>query len=121
PGPGPRPGGRGSAVWPCHGGCAHEGSEPGWSSGASGSQAGGSPGTVRPRLGSRPEPRSGCTLARSAPFYRRVRIVDLDLAVLAPPLRQPGVAPRSVALPAQIGLVQHAPDGVRADLEEPVL
>src|SRR5947207_369830 len=82
---GAAPGGSGSAAGPSRGGCARGGSGPGWSPVASACRAAGSPGTARPRPGSRPEPRPGCTPARSAPFYGRVRIVDLDLAVLASP------------------------------------
>src|SRR6266480_681777 len=119
--PAPKPGGTRSAVWRYRGGCVRADSEPGWSPVATVSRAAGSPDTAPLRPGSRPAAPSGYTPARSAPFYGRVRIVNLDLAVLAPPSCQSRVAPRSVALPAQVGLVQHTPDGVRADLGEPIL
>src|SRR4051794_4415451 len=59
--------------------------------------------------------------ARSAPFYRRIRIDAGDRALLAPARDHPGLAPRAALLPAQPSRVQGAPDRIRADLGQPVI
>src|SRR5260221_161213 len=61
-----------------------------------------------------------CKPARSAFFRAGVRILDFDLATLALADSQPGVAPGPVTLPGDAGIVQHRPDGVRADLGQAI-
>src|SRR4051812_25855466 len=80
-------------------------------------------GTARPRPRTRPRPqaaRPACRPARSAPFYRRIRIADAHHAVLALAHRDAGFAPGAALLPTQAGRVQGAPDRERADLGQPI-
>src|SRR5687768_18465648 len=68
-----------------------------------------------------PVGRRAYRLARSAPFYRRIRIDAGDRALLAPARGHPGLAPGAALLPAQAARVQRAPDRERADLRQPVI
>src|SRR5215212_10178108 len=82
------------------------------------------PEMARPRPRTRPTAqvvRPACRPARSAPFYRRIRIDEGDRALLAPARDHPGLAPRAALLPAQAGLVQRAPDRIGADPGQPVI
>src|SRR5215211_5559649 len=77
-----------------------------------------------PRPRTRPTAQAGrpaCKPARSAPFYRRIRIDAGDRALLAPARGHPGLAPGAALLPAQAARVQRAPDRERADFGEPVI
>src|SRR4051812_6067790 len=65
--------------------------------------------------------RPACKPARSAPFYRRIRIDAGDRALLAPARGHPGLAPGAALLPAQAARVQRAPDRIGADLRQPVI
>src|SRR4051794_24993248 len=79
--------------------------------------------TAPPRPRTRPRAQVGrraCRLARSAPFYRRIRITNAHHAVLALAHHHAGFAPGAALLPAQTGLVQGAPDRKRADLWQPI-
>jgi hypothetical protein len=67
-----------------------------------------------------PSARPGCRPARSGFFCARVRVVDLDLATLALAHGRTRMAPGTVALPTDTGIVQHRPDGVRADVGQPI-
>src|SRR5205823_3222064 len=58
--------------------------------------------------------------ARSAFFRAGVRILDGDLATLALADGDAGLAPGSVALPRDAGVMQHRPDSVRADLGQTI-
>src|SRR4051812_32713298 len=78
----------------------------------------------RPRPRTRPpDPGTGRAYrpARSAPFYRCIRVDDRDRAMLAPARDYPGLAPRAAPLPALARRVQGAPDRVGADTREAVL
>src|SRR3954447_3383456 len=59
-------------------------------------------------------------LARSAPFYRRIRIDEGERAMLAPARGHPGLAPNAALLPAQPGRVQGAPDRECADFRQSI-
>src|SRR3954468_23516534 len=68
-------------------------------------------GLKRPRLVLTPDreaqaARPACRPARSAPFYRRIRVDDRDRAMLAPARGYPGLAPGAAPLPALAGRVQ---------------
>src|SRR4051795_2556941 len=79
--------------------------------------------TAPPRPRTRPTApvgRRACRLARSAPFYRRIRITNAHHAVLALAHHHAGFAPGAALLPAQTGLVQRAPDRIGADLWQPI-
>src|SRR4051812_46793073 len=79
--------------------------------------------TAPPRPRTRPTApvgRRACRLARSAPFYCRIRITNAHHAVLALAHHHAGFAPGAALLPAQTGLVQGAPDRKRADLWQPI-
>src|SRR5829696_1528843 len=82
------------------------------------------PETARPRPRTRPTAqaeRPACKPARSAPFYRRIRIDAGDRALLAPARGHPGLAPGAALLPAQAGFVQGAPDRIGANLRQPII
>src|SRR6185369_9562339 len=81
------------------------------------------PGTAPPRPRTRPTApvgRRACRLARSAPFYHRIRIDAGDRALLAPAHDHPGLAPGAAFLPAQPSRVQGAPDRIGADLRQSI-
>src|SRR3954451_24156896 len=79
--------------------------------------------TAPPRPRTRPTApvgRRACRLARSAPFYRRIRIANAHHTVLALAHGDAGFAPGAALLPAQTGLVQRAPDRIGADPGQPI-
>src|SRR5215210_2449502 len=79
-------------------------------------------GPPRPRTRpTAPAERPACKPARSAPFYRRIRVDAGDRALLAPARHHPGLAPGAAFLPAQPSRVQRAPDRIGADLRQPVI
>src|SRR5215211_4123301 len=81
------------------------------------------PEMARPRPRTRPTAqvvRPACKPARSAPFYRRIRIDEGDRALLAPARGHPGLAPGAALLPAQPSRVQGAPDRERAHLGQSI-
>src|SRR5215207_2583591 len=115
--------GTGSGSWLCRRGCTRAAGWPGVRAAARIRRDAARLETAPPRPRTRPTAQVGrraCRLARSAPFYRRIRITDAHHTVLAPAHRDPGLAPGAALLPAQAGLVQGAPDRKRADLWQPI-
>src|SRR3954469_1715971 len=111
--------GTGSGSWSCRRGCIRAAGWPGVGAAARIRQNAARPGTAPPRPRTRPTAQVGrraCRLARSAPFYRRIRITNAHHAVLAPAHHHASLAPGAALLPAQTGLVQGAPDRIGADL-----
>src|SRR3954453_9152438 len=111
--------GTGSGSWSCRRGCIRAVAGPGVRAAARIPRDAARPGTARPRPRTRPTAQAGrraCKPARSAPFYRRIRIDAGDRALLTPARGHPGLAPGAALLPAQTGLVQGAPDRKGADL-----
>src|SRR5215203_4447251 len=108
----------GSGSWSCHRGCIRAAGWPGVRAAATTRRDAARPETAPPRPRTRrtaqaPTAQAGrraCRLARSAPFYRRIRIDEGDRAMLAPARDHPGLAPRAALLPAQPSRVQGAPD-----------
>src|SRR3954465_7058722 len=122
--PGLRRDGTGSGSWSCRPGWIRAGAGPGGRAAARMGRDAARLETARPRPRTRPRAQAGrpaCRLARSAPFYRRIRIDHCDRAMLAPARDHPGLAPGAALLPAQAGLMQRAPDRIRADLGQPVI
>src|SRR3954447_7597676 len=81
------------------------------------------PETAPPRPHTRPRAQAAppaCRPARSAPFYRGIRVDDRDRAMLAPARDHPGLAPGAAFLPAQPSRVQGAPDRIGADLGQSI-
>src|SRR5215210_9504747 len=114
----------GSGSWSCRPGCTRAVAWPGVRAAAMRRRSAAQPETARPRPHTRPTAQAGhpaYRLARSAPFYRRIRIDEGDGALLAPARHHPGLAPRAALLPAQAGLMQGAPDRERADPGQPVI
>src|SRR5215210_4630240 len=108
--------GTGSGSWLCHPGCVRAAAMMGRDAAR--------PETAPPRPRTRPTAqaeRPACKPARSAPFYRRIRIDAGDRALLAPARHHPGFAPGAAFLPAQPSRVQRAPDRIGADLRQPVI
>src|SRR5205823_629437 len=108
-----------SATWRCRDERVHAGIEQADRLAASARRAEEWPGMDRLRpCPTRPTPcvRLGCRPARSSFFRAGVRVVDGDFAALALADRHAGLAPGAVALPGDAGVVQHRPDGVRADV-----
>src|SRR4051794_38357260 len=115
--------GTGSGSWSCRRGCTRAAGWPGVRAAATTRRDAARPGTARPRPRTRPTAQAGrraCRLARSAPFYRRIRITNAHHAVLALAHHHAGFAPGAALLPAQTGRVQGAPDRKRADLRQPI-
>src|SRR5215207_1466650 len=115
--------GTGSGSWSCRPGCIRADAGPVALVAATTRRDAARPGTARPRPRTRPTAPAGgraYRLARSAPFYRRIRIDEGDRALLAPARYHPGLAPRAALLPAQAGFVQGAPDRERADLRQSI-
>src|SRR3954467_3503568 len=115
--------GTGSGPWSCRRGCIRAAASPVALAAATTHQNAAPPGTGRPRPRTRPRAqaaRPACKPARSAPFYRRIRVDDRDRALLAPARGYPGLAPGAALLPTQAGLVQGAPDRIGADLGQPI-
>src|SRR3954467_9158790 len=78
----------------------------------------------RPRPRTRPTAqaaRRAYRLARSAPFYRRIRIDEGDRATLSPTRDHPGLTPGAALLPTQAGLVQGTPNRKGADLTQSII
>src|SRR4051812_28607269 len=116
--------GTGSGSWSCRRGCIRAVAGPGVGAAARIRRDAARLETARPRPRTRPTAPAGrraCRLARSAPFYRRIRIDAGDRALLAPARGYPGLAPRAALLPAQPSRVQGAPDRIGADLRQPVI
>src|SRR3954454_126937 len=117
--PGLRRDGTGSGSWLCRRGCIRAVAGPGVRAAARIRRDAARLETAPPRPRTRPTAQVGrraCRLARSAPFYRRIRITNAHHAVLALAHHHAGFAPGAALLPAQTGLVQGAPDRKRADL-----
>src|SRR5215204_6330370 len=115
--------GTGSGSWSCRRGCIRAAGWPGVRAAARIRRDAARLETAPPRPRTRPTAQVGrraCRLARSAPFYRRIRITNAHHAVLALAPHHAGFAPGAALLPAQTGLVQGAPDRKRADLWQPV-
>src|SRR3954470_14447056 len=115
--------GTGSGSWSCHRGCIRAAGWPGVRAAARIPRDAARPGTAPPRPRTRPTAQVGrraCRLARSAPFYRRIRITNAHHAVLALAHHHAGFAPGAALLPAQTGLVQGAPDRKGADPGQPI-
>src|SRR5687767_11207004 len=122
--PGLRRDGTGSGSWSCRRGCIRAVAGPGVRAAARIRRDAAPPETARPRPRTRPTAPAGrpaYRLARSAPFYRRIRIDAGDRALLAPARGHPGLAPGAAFLPAQAARVQRAPDRIGADLWQPVI
>src|SRR3954469_18606596 len=116
--------GTGSGSWSCRRGCIRAVAGPGVRAAARIPRDAAPPGTARPRPRTRPTAQAGrraCKPARSAPFYRRIRIDAGDRALLAPARGHPGLAPGAALLPAQAARVQRAPDRIGANLRQPVI
>src|SRR3954454_24569835 len=121
--PGLRRDGTGSGSWLCRRGCIRAVAGPGVRAAARIRRDAARLETAPPRPRTRPTAQVGrraCRLARSAPFYRRIRIAHAHHAVLALAHHHAGFAPGAALLPAQTGLVQGAPDRERADLRQPI-
>src|SRR3954464_15089608 len=115
--------GTGSGSWSCRRGCTRAAGWPGVRAAARIRRDAARPETAPPRPRTRPTAqaeRPACKPARSAPFYRRIRITNAHHAVLALAHHHAGLAPGAALLPAQTGLVQGAPDHKRADLWQPI-
>src|SRR3954471_7012083 len=115
--------GTGSGSWSCHRGCIHAAGWPGVRAAARTRRDAARPGTAPPRPRTRPTAQVGrraCRLARSAPFYRRIRITNAHHAVLALAHHHAGLAPGAALLPAQPGRVQGAPDRECADFRQSI-
>src|SRR3954449_12066585 len=111
----------GSGSWSCRRGCIHAAGWPAVRAAARIRRDAARLETAPPRPRTRPTApvgRRACRLARSAPFYRRIRIANAHHTVLAH--GDAGFAPGAALLPAQAGLVQRAPDRKGADLGQPV-
>src|SRR3954449_12231458 len=121
--PGPWPDETGSGSCLCRHGCTRAVAVPGVRAAAMTRRDAARPETAPPRPHTRPRAqaaRPACRPARSAPFYRGIRVDDRDRAMLAPARGYPGLAPGAALLPAQAGRVQGAPDRIGADPRQPV-
>src|SRR3982750_185842 len=116
--------GTGSGSWLCRRGCTRAAGWPVLRAAAMMGPHAAPPETAPPRPRTRPTAQAGrpaCRPARSAPFYRRIRIANAHHTVLALAHRDAGFAPGAALLPAQASFVQGAPDRKRADLWQPVI
>src|SRR5215203_776216 len=114
----------GSGSWLCRRGCIRAAGWPGVGAAAMTRRDAARLETARPRPRTRPTAQAAppaCRPARSAPFYRRIRVDAGDRALLAPARGHPGLAPRAALLPAQAARVQGAPDRIGANLRQPVI
>src|SRR5687768_6801567 len=114
----------GSGSWLCRRGCIRAAGGRVGRAAAMMRRSAARPETARPRPRTRPTAPAGrpaYRLARSAPFYRRIRIDAGDRALLAPARGHPGLAPGAALLPAQAARVQRAPDRIGANLRQPVI
>src|SRR5215210_253207 len=115
--------GTGSGSWSCRRGCIRAAGWPAVGAAARIRRDAARLETAPPRPRTRPRAQVGrraCRLARSAPFYRRIRITDAHHTVLALAHRDARLAPGAALLPAQTGLVQGAPDRIGADPGQPI-
>src|SRR3954453_19057194 len=115
--------GTGSGSWLCRRGCIRAAGWPGVGAAARIRRHAARLETAPPRPRTRPRAQVGrraCRLARSAPFYRRIRIANAHHTVLALAHGDAGFAPGAALLPAQTGLVQRAPDRIGADPGQPI-
>src|SRR3954454_20933750 len=95
--------GTGSGSWLCHPGCIRAVAGPGVRAAARIRRHAAGLKTAPPRPRTRPTApvgRRACRLARSAPFYRRIRITNAHHAVLALAHHHAGFAPGAALLPA---------------------
>src|SRR3954471_9659260 len=109
--------GTGSGSWLCRRGCTRAAGGPVLRAAAMMGPHAARPETAPPRPHTKRTAQAGCRayrLARSAPFYHRIRIDAGDRAMLALAPHHAGVAPGAARLPAQAGRVQRAPDRERA-------
>src|SRR3954465_8715555 len=109
--------GTGSGSWLCRRGCTRAAGGPVLRAAAMMGPHAARPETAPPRPHTKRTAQAGCRayrLARSAPFYHRIRIDAGDRAMLAPTRDHPGPAPGAAFLPAQPSRVQRAPDRERA-------
>src|SRR3954449_13614545 len=116
--------GTGSGSWLCRRGCIRAAGWPVLRAAARIRRHAARLETARPRPRTRPTApvgRRACRLARSAPFYRRIRIANAHHTVLALAHGDAGFAPGAALLPAQASFVQGAPDRRGADLWQPVI
>src|SRR3954453_11629 len=114
----------GSGSWVFPPGCIRAVAGPGVRAAAMTGRDAARPETAPPRPRPRPTAqaeRPACKPARSAPFYRRIRIDAGERALLAPARGHPGLAPGAALLPTQPSRVQRAPDRIGADLRQPVI
>src|SRR5215217_6349647 len=121
--PGLMRGETGSGSWLCRRGGIRAAGWPGVRAAAMTRRDAAQPETARPRPRTRPTAQAAPPAyrpARSAPFYRRIRIDACDRAMLAPARDHPGLAPGAALLPAQPSRVQGAPDRIGADLEQSI-
>src|SRR5436190_16311083 len=103
--------GTGSGFWSCRRGCIRAVAGPVALVAATTRRDAARPERGPPRPRTRPTAQAGCRayrLARSAPFYRRIRIDAGDRALLAPARGYPGLAPGAAPLPAQASRGQGA-------------
>src|SRR3954468_12169178 len=115
--------GTGSGFWSCRRGCTRAAGWPVALVAATTRRDAARPERGPPRPRTRPRAQAGCRayrLARSAPFYHRIRIDAGDRAMLAPTRDHPGPAPGAAFLPAQPSRVQGAPDRIGADLGQSI-
>src|SRR5215216_2500405 len=94
--------GTGSGSWLCHPGCIRAVAGPGVGAAVTTPRDAARPDPARPRPRTRPTAqaaRPACRPARSAPFYRRIRVDAGDRAMLAPARHHPGLAPRAAQRP----------------------
>src|SRR3954471_4496759 len=113
----------GSGSWSCRRGCIRAAGWPAVRAAARIRRHAARLETAPPRPRTRPTApvgRRACRLARSAPFYRRIRIANAHHTVLALAHGDAGFAPGAPLLPAQTGLVQRAPDRIGADPGQPI-
>src|SRR3954463_9682180 len=115
--------GTGSGSWLCRHECIGAAASPVGRAAAMIRRYAARPETARLRPRTRRTAQAGrpvCRPARSAPFYRRIRIANAHHTVLALAHRDTGFAPGAALLPAQAGRVQGAPDRIGADPGQPV-
>src|SRR4051812_9059315 len=113
-----------SGSWLCRRGCIRAVAWPGVGAAARIRRDAARLETAPPRPRTRPTApvgRRACRLARSAPFYRRIRITNAHHAVLALAHHHAGFAPGAALLPTQAARMQGAPDRERADPGQPVI
>src|SRR3954470_2230632 len=116
--------GTGSGSWLCRRGCTRAAGCPGVRAAARIRRHAARLETAPPRPRTRPTAqaaRRAYRRARSAPFYRRIRIDEGDRATLSPTRDHPGLTPGAALLPTQAGLVQGTPNRKGADLRQSII